>query len=69
MNNVTPQLTALVLGTVAIVGSSIAVCLGHIDPSTYVAIVAAFGGIGVGAGVNHAGTVTGAQVANGKPTA
>jgi hypothetical protein len=61
----TPQLTALAVGLVAIVGASVAVCLGHIDPSTYIAVVASFGGVGVGAGVHAAGTTSGAAVANG----
>ena len=62
--NVTPQLTALALGVVALVGASVAVCLGHIDASTYIAIVASFGGVGVGAGVHQAGTVTGVEAVN-----
>ena len=61
---VTPQLTALALGAIALVGASVAVCLGHIDASTYIAIVASFGGVGVGAGVHQAGTVTGVEAAN-----
>lgn len=68
MPSVTPQVSALVLGLAAVVGASVAVCLGHIDPPTYIAVVASFGGVGVGAGVLHAGAVTGAQVANGAPT-
>ena len=62
---ITPQLTALALGAIALVGSSVAVCLGHIDASTYIAIVASFGGVGVGAGVHQAGTVTGVEAVNG----
>jgi hypothetical protein len=56
---VTTQLTALVIGLAAVVGASVAVCLGHIDQSTYIAVVAAFGGVGVGAGVHAAGVNTG----------
>ena len=63
---VTPQITALAIGLAAIVGASVAVCLGHIDAPTYIGIVSAFGGVGVGAGVHAAGTTTGAAVSNGK---
>lgn len=68
MTSFTPQLTALVIGLAAVVGASVAVSLGHIDSSTYIAVVAAFGGVGVGAGVHAAGTTTGVAAANGANT-
>lgn len=50
MNNVTILAGAGIAG-LAVVGATVAVCLGHIDSSTYSSIVggALVGGIGVGA--------------------
>lgn len=50
------QLGAYALGLAAVIGATVAVCLSKIDASTYVSIVVAFGGVGVGAGVHAAGT-------------
>lgn len=68
MPSVTPQLTALLFGLAGIIGASVAVCLGHIDTSTYIAIVGPVLGVGVGAGVHASGTTTGAAVSNGNST-
>ncbi|TMC48763.1 MAG: hypothetical protein E6J20_18515 [Chloroflexi bacterium] len=59
------QLGAYVLGLAAIVGATVAVSLGKIDAPTYVSIVVAFGGVGVGAGVHAAGTAV--PTANSSP--
>lgn len=67
MGGITPQLTALVIGTTAIVGASVAVCLGHIDAATYIGVVSAFGGVGVGAGVLHAGVTAAVSAPSVKP--
>ena len=50
------QLGAFALGIVGIVGATVAVCLGHIDAPTYIAVVGPVLGVGVGAGVHAAGT-------------
>lgn len=50
------QLGAYALGLAAIIGATVAVCLGKIDAPTYIGVVVAFGGVGVGAGVHAAGT-------------
>lgn len=44
---------------VAIIGATIAVCLGNIDAGAYAGIVGAFGGIGAGAGAHAAGVKQG----------
>lgn len=44
-----------VVAVVAIIGSTVAVCLGSIDGGAYAGIVGAFGGIGAGAGAHAAG--------------
>lgn len=62
------QISTTLIGLAAVVGATVAVCLGHIDTSTYVAIVGPLAGIGVGAGVHAAGTNTGLQTANGAKT-
>jgi hypothetical protein len=56
MASTVTQLGAYALGLAAVVGATVAVCLGKIDAPTYVSIVVAFGGVGVGAGVHAAGT-------------
>lgn len=50
------QIGALLLGLAAVIGATVAVCLGKIDAPTYIAVVTTFGGVGVGAGVHAAGT-------------
>jgi hypothetical protein len=52
-------LPLVVSGTVAalaIAGSTVAVCLGHIDASTFAAIVGGVTGASVGVGAHAAGT-------------
>lgn len=51
-----PLIFSGVVAVCAIAGATVAVCLGHIDASTYSAIVAGFGGAGVGVGAHAAGT-------------
>lgn len=51
----TSVVTAALVAVIAIAGATVAVCLGHIDSSTYAAIVAGFGGAGVGVGAHSAG--------------
>lgn len=58
MQPVAPQTLTLLIGLASVVGATVAVCLGHIDQSTYIAIVAAVGGVGLGAGVHAAGVNT-----------
>ena len=43
------------IGLAAVIGASVAVCLGHIDSATYIALVGPVAGVGVGAGVHAAG--------------
>ena len=49
------QLYALLIGLTTVVGATVAVCTGHIDPTTFIALVGPVGGVGVGAGVHAAG--------------
>lgn len=56
MSTTVTQLGAYALGLAAVIGATVSVCLGKIDAPTYVSIVVAFGGVGVGAGVHAAGT-------------
>lgn len=51
-----PLVTSAVVALVAIAGATVAVCLGHIDASTYAAIVAGVTGASVGVGAHAAGT-------------
>lgn len=51
----TPGLVGAMVAVVAIVATTIAVCLGAIDGATYGTIVAGFGGFGAGAGAHAAG--------------
>lgn len=50
-----PGLAGAVVAVAAIVGATVAVCLGHIDGGAFAGIVGAFGGIGAGAGAHAAG--------------
>lgn len=56
--NVTPQLTALLVGLAGVIGATVAVCLGHIDAPTYIGVVGPVLGVGVGAGIHAAGVDT-----------
>lgn len=56
MTQALPQIGAFALGLAAVIGATVAVCLGKVDAPTYVSIVVAFGGVGVGAGVHASGT-------------
>lgn len=53
------QLGAFVLALAGVIGATVAVCLGHIDQSTYIALVGPILGVGVGAGVHANGVVSG----------
>lgn len=48
--------TTGVVALVAIVGATVALCLGHIDGGTFAGIVGGLGGAGAGAGAHAAGT-------------
>jgi hypothetical protein len=50
-----PLIVGAVVAVVAIAGATVAVCLGHIDPQTFAAIVGVFGGAGIGVGAHAAG--------------
>lgn len=54
MNTPTGVVGAIV-SMVAIAAATVALCLGHIDGEAFVALVAGFGGVGVGAGAHAAG--------------
>lgn len=56
MSAAVPLITSAAVAAVAIAGSTVAVCLGHIDASTYAAIVGAVTGASVGVGAHAAGT-------------
>lgn len=60
------QAGAIGIAFVAIVGAVVAVCLGKIDSSTFVAVLTAFGGFGAGAGVHAAGVTSGSAESGGK---
>ncbi len=64
-NLAAPVGTALI-GLAATVGATVAVCLGHIDSATYIAIIGPLAGVGVGAGIHAAGTTSGVAITNGK---
>lgn len=51
----TPGIVAGVVAIAAIVGATVAVCLGQIDGGTFAGIIGAFGGVAVGAGSHAAG--------------
>ncbi len=51
-----PLVVSAVVAIVAICGATVAVTLGHIDASTYAAIVAGVTGASVGVGAHAAGT-------------
>lgn len=53
---VAPLVVSGVVALVAIAGSTVAVCLGHIDASTFAAIVGGVTGASVGVGAHAAGT-------------
>ncbi len=53
------------IGVAAVVGASVAVCLGHIDSATFIAIVGPLAGVGVGAGIHTAGVTSGVVASNG----
>lgn len=53
--NAMPGTMAAVIAIVAIIGATVAVCLGHIDASAYSAIIGAGLGGGLGAGAHAAG--------------
>jgi hypothetical protein len=60
-----PNLAALqttIIGVVAVVGATVAVCLGHISEATYFAVVGPLAGAGVGAGLVTHGVNTGATL-------
>ena len=50
-----------VIGLAAVIGATVAVCLGHIDSATYIAIIGPIAGVGVGAGVHAQGVTTGVK--------
>lgn len=54
------QLGAFVLALAGVIGATVAVCLGHIDQATYIALVGPILGVGVGAGVHANGVQTAA---------
>lgn len=67
MTNLTiSTLGTALIGFAAVVGATVAVCLGHIDTSTYIAVVGPLAGVGVGAGIHAAGVNT--QPVNGTTT-
>jgi hypothetical protein len=56
--NVSTQTGAFVLALAGVIGSTVAVCLGHIDTSTYVALVGPIVGAAAGVGAHAAGVTT-----------
>lgn len=46
------------LAIVGVIGATVAVCLGHIDAETYIALVGPVVGAGVGVGAHAAGVTT-----------
>lgn len=57
-----PIIVGGIVAAIAIAGATVAVCLGHIDSATFVAVVGTFGGVVTGAGAHASG------VTQGKPT-
>jgi hypothetical protein len=55
-----PGVLGAAIAIVAIIGATVAVCLGHIDGSAFTGIVAGVGGGGLGAGAHAAGVKQGA---------
>lgn len=56
MSAAVPLIVSGAVAVVAIAGSTVAVCLGHIDASTFAAIVGGVTGAGIGVGAHAAGT-------------
>lgn len=56
-----PALIGGVIAIVAIVGATVAVCLGHIDAGAYTGLVGVALGGGVGAGAHAAGVTQAKQ--------
>lgn len=56
----TPGIVGAVIALAAIIGATVAVCLGHIDAAAYTGIVGAGLGGGLGAGAHAAGVNQGA---------
>lgn len=59
MTTPAPGLIGGIVAIVAIVGATVAVCLGHIDGAGYLGLVAALAGAGVGAGAHASGVKQG----------
>lgn len=51
--------TSATVSIVAIVGATVALCLGHIDGGAFAGIVGGLGGVGAGVGAHAAGVRTG----------
>lgn len=58
MTNLTPLMGGII-AVVAIIGATVAVCLGHIDTSTYSGIVGVGIGGGLGVGAHSSGVSQG----------
>ena len=63
-----PLLNPAAVAIVAIAAATVALCLGHIDQATFVAIVGSFGGVGIGAGAHAAGVNAGASSSSSSTT-
>lgn len=57
-------IAALVIAGLALVGATVAVCLGHIDQQSYVGLVGLALGGGIGVGAHAAGTSAGLVAAS-----
>jgi hypothetical protein len=55
---VTSSLGTLILAVVVVVSTTVALCLGHIDSQTFLGIIGAITGLGMGAGIHAAGVAT-----------
>lgn len=53
-----PTIGTVLIGLAAVIGATVAVCLGHISEATYIALVGPIAGVGVGAGVHAQGVTT-----------
>lgn len=58
MTTTTQWLGSAAIALAAVIGATIAVCLGHISEATYIAIVGPVAGVYVGAGVHAQGVAT-----------
>lgn len=64
----TTALAGYALAAFAIIGATVAVCLGHIDQQTYATIVGFGAGGGLGVGAHAAGQASGQAQAAPPPT-